>query len=182
MELGNVLKCLRLLQLIVVTFISFAMSVSFLKVGGPLGDPRRRILEETMTNYKMFSTYTSVVGNLGVFFAVLVVLQLALECLKTPWDFKRHVMSGAIAVFLNFFGIALAYSVTHVIALWPHLFNASLVYFGIGSIYVSLMIENFLQGRKYFQVNQGKNFGFGPLNQRPESRRISSVKNLAVGH
>ena len=183
MELGNVLRLLRLLQIIVVTFISFVMSVSFLKISGPPEDPNVKKIQENAINSKMFNFYTQVIGILALFFFCLLILQLALECLKSSWNFKCHVMSGAIAVFLNFFGITLACSLTHVIALWPHLFNASLVYFGIGSIYVSLMIENFVQGRKYVQANQENN-GFGLFSvSGPKNRRISAVgKNLAVRH
>ena len=68
-----------------------------------------------------------------------------------------HTLSLGMAFFLNIFGIVLTMGSTHVIAVRPDLFDRELIYLSIGSIFLSLMIENFAQGRNFHAVVECKN-------------------------
>ena len=68
-----------------------------------------------------------------------------------------HTLSLGMAFFLNIFGIVLTMGSTHVIAVRPDLFDRELIYLSIGGIFLSLMIENFAQGRNFHAVVECKN-------------------------
>lgn len=138
MELGVFLRYLRLLQILVVTIVSFALSASFINVGSKEENP---ISKELLLG----------TGVIAAFFGIFSLGKCILRFLDTSMVFR--VISLGLALFLNIFGIVLVSSSAHVIALWPTLFNRDLIYLSLGTIFVSLMIENFAQGRIFH--NQG---------------------------
>ena len=71
---------------------------------------------------------------------------------KKPHCILSHALSLGMAIFLNIFGIVLTMGSAHVIARLPELFDRELIYLAIGCIFVSLMIENFAQGRSFHMV------------------------------
>jgi hypothetical protein len=93
-------------------------------------------------------------GIVALLFGLTSIAELFMEVafVRKPHCILSHALSLGMAIFLNIFGIVLTMGSAHVIARLPELFDRELIYLAIGCIFVSLMIENFAQGRSFHMV------------------------------
>jgi len=143
MGLGVCLRYLRLVQILLVAIISLSLAASFLEVGS-----------KQLGNNRTPHPTVHGTGIVALLFGLTSVAELFMEAVfvRKPHCILSHALSLGMAIFLNIFGIVLTMGSAHVIARLPELFDRELIYLAIGCIFVSLMIENFAQGRSFHMV------------------------------
>jgi len=143
MGLGVFLRYLRFVQILLVAIISLSLAASFLKVGS------KQLGNNGTPHPTVHGT-----GIVALLFGLTSVAELFMEAafVRKPHCILSHALSLGMAIFLNIFGIVLTIGSAHVIAQPPKLFDRELIYLAIGCIFVSLMIENFAQGRSFHMV------------------------------
>jgi len=143
MGLGVFLRYLRLVQILLVAIISLSLAASFLKVGS------KQLGNNGTPHPTVHGT-----GIVALLFGLTSIAELFMEAafVRKPHCILSHALSLGMAIFLNIFGIVLTMGSAHVIARLPELFDRELIYLAIGCIFVSLMIENFAQGRSFHMV------------------------------
>jgi len=143
MGLGVCLRYLRLVQILLVAIISLSLAASFLEVGS-----------KQLGNNRTPHPTVHGTGIVALLFGLTSVAEFIMEAIfvRKPHCILSHALSLGMAIFLNIFGIVLTMGSAHVIARLPELFDRELIYLAIGCIFVSLMIENFAQGRSFHMV------------------------------
>ncbi len=163
MKPRTLFNILRILQILTVMTISFVLSAAFLNVHGN---------EEISQNMIHGTGAISVI--FGIFYAMKLIVELCkMKHVAEQSEFLREALSMGLTIFLDIFGIVVITGSGHVISLWPWLFSQDLIYMSIGAIFLSLLIENFVQGQN-FHVLEPK------IQEQPRRLKIENSLNRKV--